>query len=81
MSKCEELRKLLIKWANKNYLPLIKENKALKEENRKLKAELEHEKLRVEQHDFERLRYREMAQDYHLRIKAAKERIRDLKWK
>lgn len=63
-----------MKWANKKYLPLAKENKALKEENRRLKAELQQEKLRVEQHDFERLRYREMAQSYQLRIRVAKKK-------
>lgn len=74
MNKCDELRSLLMKWANKKYLPLAKENKALKEENRRLKAELQQEKLRVEQHDFERLRYREMAQSYQLRIRVAKKK-------
>lgn len=67
-----------MKWANKKYLPLAKENKALKEQNRKLKAELEHEKLRVKQHDFERLRYRDMAQNYQLRIRAAKKKGLDV---
>lgn len=78
MNKCDELRKLLNKWANKKYLPLVEENKALKEQNRKLKAELEHEKLKVEQHDFERLRYREMAQSYQLRIRIAKRKGLDI---
>lgn len=78
MNKCDELRKLLNKWANKKYLPLVEENKALKEQNRKLKAELEHEKLKVEQHDFERLRYRDMAQNYQLRIRAAKKKGLDV---
>lgn len=78
MNKCDELRKLLNKWANKKYLPLVEENKALKEQNRKLKAELEHEKLKVEQHDFERLRYRDMAQNYQLRIRAAEKKGLDV---
>lgn len=78
MNKCDELRKMLIKWANKNYLPLAKENKALKEENKMLKAELEHEKLRTEQCDFERLRYREMVQSYQLRIRAIKKKGLDI---
>ena len=78
MNKCDELRKLLMKWANKQYLPLAKENQALKEENRRLKAELEHEKLKVEQCDFERLRYRDMAQSYQLRIKVAKRKGLDI---
>lgn len=54
------------------------EDEALKEENELLKAELENEKLKVEQHDFERLRYRDMAQNYQLRIRAAKKKGLDV---
>lgn len=63
-SQCNKLRKKLITWANKKYLPLVEENKLLKMENELLAYSLNQEKIKVEQHDFERARFREMAQRY-----------------
>ncbi len=87
MNKVEQLRILLIEWADDRFIPLKNEIKSLKRENSILKSklqntvqddevmrlssELEFQKNRYKQCDFERLRYRDMASNYskELRIK------------
>lgn len=64
MSKTELLKKKMYQWAMKEHFPLLKENERLKMENELLMFSLNQEKLKVEQHDFERNRYRNIAQRY-----------------
>ena len=87
MNKVEQLRISLIEWADNKHVPLKNEIKSLKRENSimkkklqntvqddevmRLSSELEFQKNRYKQCDFERLRYRDMASNYskELRIK------------
>lgn len=39
MSKCDELRKLLLEWGKDNYLPLKKKNAYLENENYRLRMQ------------------------------------------
>ena len=39
MSKCDELRKLLLEWGKDNYLPLKKKNAYLENENYRLREQ------------------------------------------
>lgn len=39
MSKCDELRKLLLEWGEDNYLPLKKKIEYLENENSRLRAQ------------------------------------------
>lgn len=85
MNKVEQLRILLIEWADDRFVPLKNEIKKLKRENSILKnklqntvhddevmrlsSELEFQKNRYKQCDFERLRYRYMASNYSKELK------------
>lgn len=89
MNKVEQLRKLMIEWADNKHIPLKNEIKSLKRENSILKkklqntvqddevirltAELDFQKNKFNQCDFERLRYRDMAANYSYELKIKRE--------
>lgn len=89
MNKVEQLRILMLEWADSKHIPLKNEIKSLKRENSILKkklqntvqdeevirltVELDFQKNKFNQCDFERLRYREMAANYSKELKDKKE--------
>ena len=70
-TKREKLEDFLINWTKEKHLPLVYENKKLKNEVERQKElfnhqkiELDYQETRYKQCDNERLRYREMAVEY-----------------